>query len=223
MEYLSSHSFWVYLAGFCRSACEVRPVPASSLYYVCAFLMKFQSNPKIRDPDYAVPISLPFLLWRVTAQFPLACMSTGMWAYILLLGGRRCKTEYLLFLWGIGRTAANILWSHHCNPPPFLNAALWNTFLPFAAVVQLQGVWDKMKEYPKPGMGLLIFPAEMPQHWPHWLAGGEVLCFWAGNVLMAAAAALLCSSAWNLMNCFPRYVGKSRSQFSKALEWVHNL
>lgn len=155
MEYLSSHSFWVYLAGFCRSACEVRPVPASSLYYVCAFLMKFQSNPKIRDPDYAVPISLPFFLWRVTAQFPLACMSTGMWAYILLLGGRRCKSEYLLFLWGIGRTAANILWTHHCNPPPFLNAALWNTFLPFAAVVQLQGVWDKMKEYPKPGMGLL--------------------------------------------------------------------
>lgn len=59
--------------------------------------------------------SLPFLLWHVTAQFPLACMSTGTWFCSLLLGDRRCKPKDLLFFWGVGRTAANIFWTH-CKP-----------------------------------------------------------------------------------------------------------
>lgn len=54
MEYLGSHSFGVYLAGFCRSACEVHPASCKLALYTCAFLLKFQSSLKIRDLDYAV-------------------------------------------------------------------------------------------------------------------------------------------------------------------------
>lgn len=98
--------------------------------------------------------SLPFLLWHVTAQFTLACTSTEMWFYTLLLGGRRCETEDLLFLWGVPEEGLLLTFSQLIvNTPPFLNAVLWSSLLPFAAVVQLQGAWDKM-EYCKDATAL---------------------------------------------------------------------
>lgn len=79
------------------------------------FLAEISKQPKNqRSGLCCVKLSISSVLCYCTIPFGLHVYWDVV--YILLLGGRRCKTEDLLFLWGIGRTAANIFWTHHCKP-----------------------------------------------------------------------------------------------------------
>lgn len=140
------------------------------------------------------------------------------------------KLKILISIRGIRRTAHNISQTH-CKPSSLSKccSAEWLSSLSRCSCVA-SGLLASMRKtggIPQAWDGLFVLPSREDATALTSLAAwgwGAALWSWGYlDGLMAAAATLLCSSTWFLTNCFPRYVGKSKSRFSTALERVHNL